>query len=510
MMRHLPIATRIVRNDLRLFWRTLVRQKLGLVGSIFIYGFLFLMLHFAAWGLAHIFRNGPPLGVEALLWLLLVFPMLGAAIHQAVTILYERGDLDLLLTSPVPVSVVLLTRLVSITAGVIVLVGLFVLPPLDVAWMFFGGRYLAGYVVWLLLALLCSAAGIMLTLMLVRWMGARRARVFAQIIGVVAGSATFIFFQLPNLMRQDSADPRARIRLFQAAAHRVNHPLLNLPARAGRGELGPLLGLILLTAGVVALSARRLQRAFVEGTQDAMAEAAPGRATKRSRIKSFQTGLFAATWRKDLRLIQRDPLLLTRGFKQCLFMLPAIFVVTRRAGGAGPIAGGTIVLCCLLTSILASVAASGEEAFDLLRSSPARPRILFAAKAAAGATLPFAFATTVAIALALLGHPWLALATLATAALTAGACAWLMAVNVRPRPREDFFSRRQGTGGLNWQALAVSILYLIGAVGLGLAGSGGFGAGFWLGILLLGLCTLGCLACFVLKPVDDWAAIMRD
>jgi ABC-2 type transport system permease protein len=510
MRRHLPIAARIVRNDLRLFWRTLIREKLGLVGSILIYGLLFLLLHFGAWGFAHVFRHGPPLGFEALLWLLLIFPMLGAAIHQSVALLYERGDLDLLLTSPVPASIVLLTRLVSITAGVIVLVGLFVLPPLDVAWLCFGPRYLAAYVVWLLLAVLCSAAGIMLTLLLARWLGARRARVLAQIIGVAAGSATFIFFQLPNLMGRQLADPRARLRLFQLAAHWVNRPFFNLPARAGRGEPGPLLGLVLLTAGVVALSAHRLQHAFVEGTQAATAETASGRATKPNPAKSFQTGLFAATWRKDLRLIHRDPLLLTHGFKQCLFILPALFIFTRHAGGAGPIAGGTIVLCSLLASILANVAASGEEAFDLLRSSPARPRIVFIAKAAAGATLPSAFATLMAIALALLGHPWLALATLATATLTIGACAWLMAVNVRPRPREDFFSRRQGVGGFSWQAMAVSFLYMIGAVGLGLVGSNGFGALFWLGLLLLGVCTLGCLACFTLKPVDDWAAIVRD
>ncbi len=319
MMRHLPIASRIVRNDLRLFWRTLTQQKLGLVGSVLIYGFLFLMMHLGAWALTHLFRSEPPLGFEVLFWLLLVFPMLGAAIHQSVTLLYERGDLDLLLTSPVPASIVLLTRLVSITAGVIVLVGLFALPPLDIAWMVFGPSYLAGYVVWLLLALLCSATGTMLTLMLARWLGARRARVLAQIIGVVAGSAAFIFFQLPNLLGRDSVDPRARLRLFQAMAHWVNRPLLNLPARAGRGEPWPLLELLLLTAGVVTLSVRRLQRAFVEGTQDATAETAPGRATKHGRTKSFQTGLFAATWRKDLRLIQRDPLLLTRGFKRNAF-----------------------------------------------------------------------------------------------------------------------------------------------------------------------------------------------
>jgi ABC-2 type transport system permease protein len=510
MMRHLPMAARIVRNDLRLFWRTLIQQKLGLVGSILLYGFFFLLLHFAAWGVAHIFRNGPPLGFEVLFWLMLIFPMLGAAIHQSVTLLYERGDLDLLLTSPVPASVVLLTRLVSITAGVVVLVGLFALPPLDVAWIVFGPRYLAGYVVWLLLALLCSAAGTVVTLMLARWLGARRARVLAQIIGVVAGLVSFMFFQLPNLMGTHPADPRARLRLFQAAAQWVNRPLLNLPAHAGRSEPWPLLGLILFTGGVVALSARRLQRVFVEGTQAAAAEAAPGRRARRDRPKSFHTGLFAATWRKDLRLIQRDPLLLTRGFRQCFFMLPAILIFARQAGSVGPVAGGTIVLGCLLASIFAGVAASGEEAFDLLRSSPARPRVLFAAKAAAGATLPFAFATIVAIALALLDHPWFALTTLATAAVTIGACAWQMAVNVRPRPREDFFTRRQSAGGYSWQALAVSFLYLLGGLGLGLVGSDGLGATFWLGILLLGVCTLGCLACFTLKPADDWAAIMRD
>jgi ABC-2 type transport system permease protein len=510
MMRHLPIAARIVRNDLRLSWRSLIRQKLGLVGSVLVYGFLFLMLHFGAWAFAHVFRHGPPLGFESLLWLLLIFPMLGAAIHQSVTLLYERGDLDLLLTSPVPASIVLLTRLVSITAGVILLVGVFVLPPLDVAWTFFGPRYLATYFVWLLLALLCSAAGIMLTLVLARWLGARRARILAQIIGVATGSAVFLFFQLPNLIGQSSPNSHARARFFRAAAHLANRPLLNLPARAGRAEPGPLLGLTLLTGCVVALSAFRLQHAFVEGTQAATAEAGPRPGAKRGRSKSFQTGLFAATWNKDLRLIHRDPLLLTRGFQQCLFMLPAIFVFSRQAGLTGPIAGATVVLCCAVTIILASVAASGEEAFDLLRSSPARPRILFAAKAAAGATLPFIFAALVALALALLGHPWLALATLATAALTIGASAWLMAVNVRPRPREDFFTRRQGTGRLTWHGWTATILSMLGGFGLGLASHGGFGAAFLIGILLLGLCALGCLACFVLKPVDDWAAIMRD
>ncbi|MGA3007147.1 MAG: hypothetical protein ABSE59_04575 [Opitutaceae bacterium] len=307
MTRHLPIAARIVQNDLRLFWRTLAGQKLGVSGSIVIYGFLFLLLHGGAWGYAHIFRNGPPLGLETLFWLMLIFPMLGAAVHQAVTLLYERGDLDLLLTSPVPVAIVLLTRVASITAGVILLTGLFVLPPLDVAWMVYGMRYVSSYAVWLLLALLCSTGGILLTLLLVRWLGARRARVLAQIIGVLAGLVVFSMIQLPNFLGQDSADPRARIRFFQAAARAFNQPILNLPARAARGQPWPLLGLAFFTGGVVTLSAYKLQRAFLEGTQAATAETAPMRERQQIRVKSFHTGLFAATWRKDLRLIGRDP-----------------------------------------------------------------------------------------------------------------------------------------------------------------------------------------------------------
>jgi ABC-type Na+ efflux pump permease subunit len=188
--------------------------------------------------------------------------------------------------------------------------------------------------------------------------------------------------------------------------------------------------------------------------------------------------------------------------------LPAIYIFTRQAGTAAPVAGGTVVLSCMVTVVLASVAASGEEAFELLRSSPAHPRVLFAAKAAAGATLPFAFAGLVAIALALLGHPWLALATLAVATLTIGASAWLMAVNVRPRPREDFFRRKQSSW--TWQGWGAILLCMTGGFGLGLAGRGGWGASFYLGLLLLGVCSLGCLACFLLKPADDWAVLMRD
>ena len=102
----------------------------------------------------------------------------------------------------------------------------------------------------------------------------------------------------------------------------------------------------------------------------------------------FSTSVFAATFAKELRLIGRDPALISQVLLRVLYILPLGFVLLRQAGAAQGYAlpgsaGALSMIAGQITGSLAWITISAEDAPDLLSCSPAPIRTLRRAKLAA-------------------------------------------------------------------------------------------------------------------------------
>jgi len=477
----------ILRNDLRLLWRNFRAGRWAALGKTALLGVIVVVLHGFAitfFWTANIF---PPLFVDSLIWALFGFMMLGAAMNQAIALLFERADFDLLLSSPIDPRAVLLARIAAITSAAFLSVALFLAPILNGAIVALSRSYLAGYVVWILLAASSAAAGVSLTLILVRWIGARRTRTWIQIVAGVMGALVYLAFQSRNYL------PREQEREYERILMGVlKTPLFSAVSRAGRGELLELGLLFLLTVCLVYFATRQLARTFVGGVQETGGQPAQKRPTGHY---LFSGKLSYVTFRKDVRLILREPLLLSQILPSMMYVVPA-FLGFRRNGGILMLAPISVVVATQFSTLLTSVAASGEEGLDLIRMSPSPELQLRYAKMAAGMAVPLTISLMLCTIVAFAGHPWLGLIAIVTGLATAAAGSWLQVASIRPSPRKDILKRRRGDA----KSLVVGFLLLSGAAGVGLIA---YGATLLFGILALGVTALTVCACFTLVGLKE-------
>lgn len=395
--------------------------------------------------------------------------MLSSAIKSSVLVLFERSDLDLLLSSPLPSHSIFTMRLAGVAASTAA-VYLFFLAPFAHAGLLQGQwRWLGVYPGVISVAVLCSCAAMLLTLGLVRVLGARRTRVVAQVIGALAGALFVIASQLHSLSSRDS---QGRVRELLDGLLRQDgmgdHPLL-LPARAMLGEPLPMLLLAALASVVFVLTARRTHRFFAHGLQLAASAARAGSAPTAPLRPRFGRSLFLTVVVKEWRLIVRDPHLLSQVLLQLLFLLPLFFLVFQRADvQAQALGAGLALLCGSLTGALAWIALSAEDAPDLLLVSPASLSTVRRAKLAA-AVMPV---------LALVAVPllWLTVHAPAVGLMVCFAvCGAVLGAGLivfwcgRPGLRSNFKGR--GKGGVVMNMLEMFNNLAWGALGWFLAGS---------------------------------------
>lgn len=485
----------ILRNDLRLSWREFRSGKLRLFSTL-----PFLILVLLAFQALMILicvalKRPPPLAAETVIWFFFGFFMLGASMNHAVTVLFERADFDLLLSSPVSPRAILLARLTGMAASAAFAVAFFIVPMLNGAAIGISAHYLFGYVVWLQIATITSCGGVWLTLLLVRWLGARRARIWVQVIAAVLGATIYILFQVQNAMPLELRQKMATTMTALAA-----DPTLTLVPRAARGEWLPLLTL-LGVAGIAALiTTRVLGRTFVTGIQ----EAGVVRVRKRTGGSyRFASGLIWATFLKDLRLIVRDPLLLSRVLPSVFYLVPVLFPLHRlgQVGAAGVLGPFAVFAALMLSGTLTLVAASGEEGWDLIRLSPASTVTLRIAKIAAGMAVPTALVLIVALVITALGRPGLALLSTLTALTGAAASCWLEVAAMKPTPRKDLIQRGgRVRGRTTIGRVATSFVFIVGGTGAAVLAAKELWWWAWLGF---GIVLLVALACFTLVEMED-------
>lgn len=363
--------------------------------------------------------------------------MLSTGLRASVEVLFERGDLDLLLSSPLSSRSIFAVRLAGIAAGTCALF-LFFLAPFAHAGLLLGQpRWLGIYPAVLSMAALAASLAILLTLALVRWLGVRRTRVMAQILGAIAGALLFLLSQTFGRGMNDLPQ-RALAALAQWAGR---DSLLWLPSRAALGSPWDALAMAGAGAVVFWLTVRLTHRFFVHGLQQAVSTVRVAKAPAGGLRFRFGRSLALTVMVKEWRLILRDPQLISQVLLQLLYLLPLFLPLFLGRPPSVPGTGAALVfLCAALAASLAWLIIAAEDAPDLLRAAPCSQGTVRRAKLAAAALPPLA------LVLAPLGwfalhQPGAALLMLVMAGIASVSAALVVLWCARPAERGQFRAR---------------------------------------------------------------------
>lgn len=365
----------LLRWELKLNWRELRGgQNIAMPRwlGIGLTGLLLLLLHALPALLFWLDRAKPanPAKFEqALLPLLgglLLVMLLAAAImamQRAVSVLYERHDIDLLLSAPIDTAWILSSRALGLALSSAALVGLIALPFAHVGWLFGHWNTLLLYPLTLSIGLLATAPALWLVFVLVRLLGPRRARSVGQWLMMGIGLAVMVASQL--LGRLDAHLPAGASFMERAGG------MLRWLGRAVAGEPLPVLAITAVALLLFGLTVWAGRRRFVEISQaDATRQAASGRPAGELR---FGRSLGWLIVRKEWRLILRQPSVIS------MLAMPAILLAAMVFGQVGGRGGGGVqslhlfmlgMLYASTASNLCWLAMSLDEAAPLLYGAP--------------------------------------------------------------------------------------------------------------------------------------------
>jgi ABC-2 type transport system permease protein len=471
--------------EIKLAWRAWWSAgKMGLWARIGLFGLVGVVGLAVGFVLADVLANVAPspspaptgvLIVSALMALVAAL-MISQALLASTEIVYSRGDLDLLFSSPVSPWTVMMVRACGIAMNValvyLALVGaVLIWTPLTGAsgWLVVAPAVLA-------LALWASAIGLFLARLLLGWLGPRSTRVVAQILAALIGASLFLATQSVNFLPR--AEREAYWRDF--AQRFINTPVADtdpiwLPARAALGDHAALIGFFGLGLLTFLAAAFWFSRSFVG---DAAAAASMGGTRKKraARHTRLRGGLIGNVVRKEWRLLRRDPLLLSQVGLQIVYLLPMMFVVwgaAARGGGEAALTnsllgGAFVLLAATLSSSLIWITASAEDAPDLISAAPvARDRVeLGKLIAATGPVIVLMTIPAAAIGLQSVAHAGYVMLGAIAAAVSAGLIGiW----HQQPANRKEFRKQRSTSwvAGLGQGFVAMC---WSGAAGLALAG----------------------------------------
>ncbi len=297
---------------------------------------------------------------------------LSKAISESVDALYQRGDLDLLLSSPIPMRRVLTTRLLAIAVIAGFLPILLIVPLVD-------GMVLRGQFAWAgtypvlaSLALTASAAGAGITFGLLAWIGPRWTRFAARAMATLFGALSFLTTQAKFLVPD-----HARLAAWHALRpDQVPRGVQWWPARAVLGEAVPMAALAVLGAGAIVVASAALGQVYGAGVLNGRAAVAGVRGGDLA--GRFRGGVFAAMVAKEWRLLVRHPGLGAQVFYQFVFLVPGAIALMRMgravSGAPGGSPAGVVFLTALMTGRIAKLLVAGpyegDQAAGLAATSP--------------------------------------------------------------------------------------------------------------------------------------------
>jgi ABC-2 type transport system permease protein len=437
-----------MRHEFRLYWRGFSKDTATKISVLV----LLIFLHLLAIPAALMVRHTPPLqqGTAALALTIgagfVLLLMISRGLIIAVQALYARGDMDLLLSAPLSPRTIIAARAAFIAASVTMEFALLIWPFANVFVLFGLFVWLRAYVLLPAFGMLATSISLLLALALFHLFGARRTRVIAQVTSALIAVSFMLLLQLPNLMR-----PVGRGHAAVVSARIVGTGLrdsaLLVPAAAILDGVFFTLALAAACAALFAATVRGLGGAFIRASI-AAASISVGRHTRRSnsalRFHGSSRLIFIL---KELRLIARDPWLLTQLFQQGIYLLP-LGVVLWRQGGAGlPLAWGLVILLSGTTAAaLAWLTVSAEDVPELMAAAPISQDQIVRVKLEA-ALLPILPLILLPMIVLWRSHAWFGFSLAICSLGSALTCALLNVSGYSPSKRRDFRMRNKGSPG---------------------------------------------------------------
>ncbi len=473
----------LLQHEMLLTWRNFRASGKGRnVRRAVFYSVVTAVLGFGGYWTARFLSEVQPepthfmLGAVGAVFAILFSIMVAQALMLITESLYQRGDLDLLLSSPVPPWRVLMVRMGAIAINV----GLFylILATAVLVWLpHFGGWAWLPFAPSIFLLTIFSTAIALLVARVLFWLiGPRNTRMVAQILASIVGAAFFVSTQIERLTEDESRSQAMAVMFSRLVGFLGNaaNPL-SLPARAAFG-----VGLDIWIWAVVAIGIYLAAVWWYASGFTADAAAISGLGARKRRVaraaKPMRGGVMATLLSKEWRLLGRDPLLLSQILLQLFYLIPLFLVFGTRLGEGNlnrlAVAGFASAFVLLVTSFAASLAwltVSAEDAPDLIASAPLDRDQIDNAKAIAAAIPAVALLAPPVLGAAIVVSPmagfWLLLGGGAAIVSTCLIAVW----HQTPGNRKDFRRRTRGSLMLNLGRSFVAFAW-IGATGLAVSG----------------------------------------
>jgi ABC-2 type transport system permease protein len=446
----------LMHHEFRLYWRGLGKHFGGKFSVIF----LVILLHLIAIPVAFGLRHMPALEQLTLAMALTVgggfvlFLMISRGLITAVQALYARGDMDLMLSSPLAPRSIIAVRASFIAASVTLECGLLLWPFANVFVLFGMFAWLKAYVLLPALGLLATSISLVLALLSFNLFGARRTRLIAQVMSALIAVGFMLLGQLPNLMAKSSGRaPAFGTRMSTTHALSPDSALWT-PALAVMDGFVPTLALAAACAVIFSLTTRQLAGSFIRASIASAGISVGKRARAPSADLRFSSNTHGILILKELRLIARDPWLLTQLLQQSAYLLPLGIVLWRQSSRGLPIVWGLVILLAGFTaSALAWLTVAAEDVPELVAAAPIAAGEIVRVKleAALLPILPLILLPPLAL---WPSHLWFGFSVAVCALGSAFSCAFLNVRDPTPGKRRDFRVRNKGSPGRGFVELA--------------------------------------------------------
>jgi ABC-2 type transport system permease protein len=371
----------LVHHNVRLGWRVFgdVLAKWSPAAAAAIILTVVAIVHAIAWAGVRSVQADPSLvpspaamagfsGI-ALLW------MISQGLLGATRSLYERGDLDVLLGSPLSVWKIVVTRAITIAINSAMSLATLVLPVAHVAAVMVGPGALLLYPLLVAFALIGAALGLALALLLLELLGPRRARACSNILAAIIAGGFVLGMQIVAVL------PGAFLQRLNAWFPVVSPQsgsslgqLVGLPVMAIQGDAIAALQILMVAIALFSLTILALAPTFARSVLRTAGADQHGAINRQARKRlRFREGQSASLRLKEWRLMTRDPNLLTQLGLQIIYTLPlGIILLKSEQGLPAEVALGPliVVVAAQVAASLAWITVSGEDAPELIATAP--------------------------------------------------------------------------------------------------------------------------------------------
>jgi ABC-2 type transport system permease protein len=366
------------------------------------------------------------------------------ALTNTTRALYTRGDLDMILSSPMSPRAVFLARAIAVAFESIASIAMLILPIANMMALYLGWRWLAIYPTLLATGFFGTGLGLVLTMALFHICGPRRTRLVGQVVATIVGAGFALGLQIANILPESAMQTIAAYTGHKDASAFDPSAWWWIPVRAATGDLDALIQWSLVSLTLFTVAALSLAELFAHGaisTQGAEEHRATQRADRR-----FIGGASASLLRKEWRLLTRDPWLASQMLQQIIYTLP-VSVVLWKAQGPGAsvslaLAPTIVVVAAHISASLAWLTISSEDAPEFLQTAPVPSAAVTRAKLQAIA-LPLVIIFGPVLVGIFIVLPKAAIMTTIFAALAATSTALLNLWRPAPGKRGDLMRRHQ-------------------------------------------------------------------